>query len=90
MTNYLIIGTLQDNGGKEHTMIQTFFLIIPIFFLSPSSSSIHSREIFHSLSITFSRCWEFLLWMDPANYGGVKGKVPSSIMYGEVRWDYSL
>lgn len=22
--------------------------------------------------------------MDPANYGGVKGKLPSSILYGEV------
>lgn len=49
------------------------------------SSSIHTKEIFHSLSISFSRCWEFLLWMDPANYGGVKGKLPSSILYREVR-----
>uniref|UniRef100_A0A669BHH7 DNA polymerase epsilon catalytic subunit n=1 Tax=Oreochromis niloticus TaxID=8128 RepID=A0A669BHH7_ORENI len=48
------------------------------------TNSIHSKEIFHSLSISFSRCWEFLLWMDPANYGGVKGKLPSSVMYGEV------
>ncbi|KAM9360448.1 DNA polymerase epsilon catalytic subunit A [Symphorus nematophorus] len=47
------------------------------------TNSIHSREIFHSLSISFSRCWEFLLWMDPANCGGVKGKLPSSILYGE-------
>uniref|UniRef100_A0A670JRN3 DNA polymerase epsilon catalytic subunit n=1 Tax=Podarcis muralis TaxID=64176 RepID=A0A670JRN3_PODMU len=49
------------------------------------TNSIHSREIFHSLTISFSRCWEFLLWMDPANYGGIKGKVPSQIHYGEVR-----
>ncbi|KAM8886760.1 DNA polymerase epsilon catalytic subunit A [Spinachia spinachia] len=48
------------------------------------TNSIHSREIFHSLSISFSRCWEFLLWMDPSNYGGVKGKLPSSIVSGEV------
>ncbi|XP_029019497.1 DNA polymerase epsilon catalytic subunit A [Betta splendens] len=47
------------------------------------TNSIHTREIFHSLSISFSRCWEFLLWMDPANYGGVKGKLPSSLLYGE-------
>lgn len=47
--------------------------------------SIHSKEIFHSVSISFSRCWEFLLWMDPANCGGVKGKLPSSLLYGEVR-----
>lgn len=54
------------------------------FILFCFSSSIHSKEIFHSLSISFSRCWEFLLWMDPANYGGVKGKLPSSVLYGEV------
>uniref|UniRef100_A0A8C3L7G5 DNA polymerase epsilon catalytic subunit n=1 Tax=Chrysolophus pictus TaxID=9089 RepID=A0A8C3L7G5_CHRPC len=48
-------------------------------------NSIHSKEIFHSLTISFSRCWEFLLWMDPANYGGIKGKVHSRIHCGEVR-----
>uniref|UniRef100_A0A3P8WLR8 DNA polymerase epsilon catalytic subunit n=1 Tax=Cynoglossus semilaevis TaxID=244447 RepID=A0A3P8WLR8_CYNSE len=47
------------------------------------TNSIQSKEIFHSLSLSFSQCWEFLLWMDPANYGGVKGKLPSSLMYGE-------
>ncbi|XP_053510024.1 DNA polymerase epsilon catalytic subunit A [Ictalurus furcatus] len=58
-----------------------------IAYVEYITNSIHSREIFHSLSITFSRCWEFLLWMDPANYGGVKGNVPSSIMYGETGTD---
>lgn len=47
------------------------------------TNSIHCKEIFHSVSISFSRCWEFLLWMDPANCGGVKGKLPSSLLYGE-------
>lgn len=54
-----------------------------IAYVEYITNSIHSKEIFHSLSITFSRCWEFLLWMDPANYGGVKGKLPSSLLYGE-------
>ncbi|GAA6086212.1 DNA polymerase epsilon catalytic subunit A [Tachysurus ichikawai] len=58
-----------------------------IAYVEYITKSIHSREIFHSLSITFSRCWEFLLWMDPANYGGVKGKLPSSVMYGETGAD---
>ncbi|KAM8817888.1 DNA polymerase epsilon catalytic subunit A isoform 4-T4 [Rhynchonycteris naso] len=47
------------------------------------TTSIHSKEIFHSLTISFSRCWEFLLWMDPSNYGGIKGNVPSSIHCGQ-------
>ncbi|TRY87471.1 hypothetical protein DNTS_035299 [Danionella cerebrum] len=58
-----------------------------IAYVEYITNSIHSKEIFHSLSITFSRCWEFLLWMDPANYGGVKGKVPSSLLYGEKNED---
>lgn len=54
-----------------------------IAYVEYITNSIHSREIFHSLSLTFSRCWEFLLWMDPANHGGVRGKLPSSLLYGE-------
>ncbi|XP_059531846.1 DNA polymerase epsilon catalytic subunit A isoform X2 [Myotis daubentonii] len=46
------------------------------------TTSIHSKEIFHSLTISFSRCWEFLLWMDPSNYGGIKGNVPARIHCG--------
>uniref|UniRef100_A0A673NLN3 DNA polymerase epsilon catalytic subunit n=1 Tax=Sinocyclocheilus rhinocerous TaxID=307959 RepID=A0A673NLN3_9TELE len=58
---------------------------IAYFLMQCESLNIHSKEIFHSLSITFSRCWEFLLWMDPANCGGVKGKLPSSLLYGEKK-----
>ncbi|KAJ8379395.1 hypothetical protein SKAU_G00001730 [Synaphobranchus kaupii] len=54
-----------------------------IAYVEYITQSIHSREIFHSLSISFSRCWEFLLWMDLANHGGVKGKLPASVLYGE-------
>ncbi|XP_066459860.1 DNA polymerase epsilon catalytic subunit A [Eleutherodactylus coqui] len=54
-----------------------------IAYVEYITQSIHSKEIFHSLTISFSRCWEFLLWMDPVNYGGIKGKVPSSVHYGE-------
>ncbi|XP_069475427.1 DNA polymerase epsilon catalytic subunit A isoform X1 [Ambystoma mexicanum] len=54
-----------------------------IAYVEYITKSIHTREIFHSLTISLSRCWEFLLWMDPANYGGIKGKIPSSIHYGE-------
>ena len=25
------------------------------------------------------QCWEFLLWLDPANHGGVKGKAPKDV-----------
>lgn len=54
-----------------------------IAYVEYITNSIHSKEIFHSLTISFSRCWEFLLWMDPSNYGGIKGKVPSRIHCGQ-------
>ncbi|XP_058137158.1 DNA polymerase epsilon catalytic subunit A [Dasypus novemcinctus] len=54
-----------------------------IAYVEYITNSIHSKEIFHSLTISFSRCWEFLLWMDPSNYGGIKGKVSSRIHCGQ-------
>ncbi|KAF7467824.1 hypothetical protein GHT09_000761 [Marmota monax] len=54
-----------------------------IAYVKYITNSIHSKELFHSLTISFSRCWEFLLWMDPSNYGGIKGKVPSGIHCGQ-------
>lgn len=30
------------------------------------------------------QCWEFLLWMDTANYCGPKGKIPQELLVGEI------
>uniref|UniRef100_A0A8C8ZMW8 DNA polymerase epsilon catalytic subunit n=1 Tax=Prolemur simus TaxID=1328070 RepID=A0A8C8ZMW8_PROSS len=54
-----------------------------IAYVEYITSSIHAKDIFHSLTISFSRCWEFLLWMDPSNYGGIKGKVSASVHCGQ-------
>jgi DNA polymerase epsilon subunit 1 len=42
-------------------------------------SSIKSRELFHSLTMEPSRCWEYLWWMDQANYGGMNANLPKSL-----------
>ena len=42
-------------------------------------SSIKSRELFHSLTMEPARCWEYLWWMDQANYGGVSIRLPKSL-----------
>ncbi|KAG5892154.1 hypothetical protein JTB14_026392 [Gonioctena quinquepunctata] len=39
-------------------------------------TSIRNKELFHSLEITYSQCWEHLVWLDLANFGGIKGKLP--------------
>ncbi|XP_064470762.1 DNA polymerase epsilon catalytic subunit A-like [Ornithodoros turicata] len=36
--------------------------------------SIRNKELFHSLQISVQNTWEFLLWLDSANHGGVRGK----------------
>ncbi|CAL7943087.1 unnamed protein product [Xylocopa violacea] len=41
--------------------------------------TIRNKEIFHSIEITFEQCWEYLLWFDVHNYGGVRGKLPKDM-----------
>ncbi|XP_052824360.1 DNA polymerase epsilon catalytic subunit A-like [Octopus bimaculoides] len=47
-------------------------------YMNYITSSIKSRNLFHLIEFTVEQCWEYLLWMDSANHGGVKGKLPSS------------
>lgn len=28
-------------------------------------SSIRNKELFHSIQMTYSQCWEYLMWLDP-------------------------
>ncbi|XP_051165586.1 DNA polymerase epsilon catalytic subunit 1 [Leptopilina boulardi] len=42
--------------------------------------SIRRKELFHSIDIRFEKCWEYLIWLDLTNHGGVRGKVPKSVM----------
>ncbi|KAK3581719.1 hypothetical protein CHS0354_015350 [Potamilus streckersoni] len=41
------------------------------------TNSIKSKELFHLIDMTYEQCWEYLMWLDQANHGGVKGKLPS-------------
>lgn len=42
-------------------------------------TSIHNKELFHSIQITYQQCWEYLLWLDPSNHAGVRGKLPTEL-----------
>ncbi|KAK2153411.1 hypothetical protein LSH36_298g04118 [Paralvinella palmiformis] len=48
------------------------------------TNSIRNKELYHMIDISYRQCWDFLLWMDPANHGGVKGKLPSSVINQDV------
>lgn len=37
-------------------------------------SSIRSKPLFKNVALDPRCCWEYLMWMDPANHGGIRGK----------------
>lgn len=41
--------------------------------------NIRNKELFHSIHLSYTQCWEFLLWMDPSNFSGVRGKIPKEM-----------
>ncbi|CAN8013629.1 unnamed protein product [Ixodes persulcatus] len=40
-------------------------------------NGVRGKDLFHSLDLTPRTAWHFLLWMDPADHGGVQGKQES-------------
>lgn len=38
------------------------------------TTTIRSKELFHSVDMRFSQAWDYLMWLDPSNYGGVRSK----------------
>uniref|UniRef100_A0A6M2DZX4 DNA polymerase epsilon catalytic subunit n=2 Tax=Xenopsylla cheopis TaxID=163159 RepID=A0A6M2DZX4_XENCH len=46
--------------------------------------SIRNKEIFHSIELSYQHCWDFLLWMDAANFSGVRGNLPSGFAESTV------
>ncbi|KAF7265187.1 hypothetical protein GWI33_021380 [Rhynchophorus ferrugineus] len=42
-------------------------------------NSIRNKELFHSIDISYNQCWEHLVWLDPANYCGIKGKTQQEL-----------
>ncbi|KAI9558619.1 hypothetical protein GHT06_015407 [Daphnia sinensis] len=47
-------------------------------YVSFVCASLHQKELFRSLELNVQHCWQLLVWLDPANYGGVKGKTDSA------------
>ncbi|BFF93033.1 DNA polymerase epsilon catalytic subunit A [Drosophila madeirensis] len=41
--------------------------------------SLRNKEMFHSIQLSFEQCWNFMLWMDRANFSGIRGKLPKGI-----------
>ncbi|XP_050693132.1 DNA polymerase epsilon catalytic subunit A-like [Eriocheir sinensis] len=54
-------------------------LVDAISYVQYVVNSIRGKELFHSIDISFKQCWEYLIWLDPSNHGGVKGKLPKEI-----------
>ncbi|XP_060084893.1 DNA polymerase epsilon catalytic subunit A-like, partial [Ylistrum balloti] len=55
-------------------------LVDALSYVEYITNSIKSRELFHLIELSYEQCWEYCMWLDPANYGGVKGRLPSAAM----------
>jgi len=40
------------------------------------TSTIRGKELFHSIDMKMTQSWDFLLWCDPSNYGGISCLTP--------------
>ena len=60
------------NSGKKN-------IVDAISYVEYIVQSIRNKELFHSINLTYQQCWEHLLWMDTANFGGPKGKIPKEL-----------
>ncbi|XP_053408498.1 DNA polymerase epsilon catalytic subunit A-like [Mercenaria mercenaria] len=52
-------------------------LLDALAYVEYITNSIKTKELFHLIEMSYEQCWEYLMWLDPANYGGIKGKLPS-------------
>ncbi|XP_030369181.1 DNA polymerase epsilon catalytic subunit A [Scaptodrosophila lebanonensis] len=41
--------------------------------------SLRNKEMFHSIQLSFEQCWNFMLWLDQANFSGIRGRLPKGI-----------
>ena len=44
-------------------------------YMSFVCASLRQKELFRSLELNVQHCWQLLVWLDPANYGGIKGSI---------------
>ncbi|XP_065055976.1 DNA polymerase epsilon catalytic subunit A-like isoform X2 [Rhopilema esculentum] len=42
--------------------------------------SIQCKDLFHSIDLAPTACWEYLYWMGQANHGGIRGIIPKKFV----------
>lgn len=45
--------------------------------------SLRNKEIFHSIHLSYEQCWNFMIWLDSANFSGIKGELPKEVQNTE-------
>ena len=58
---------------KKHELMDA------IEYLEFIVKSIRTSELFHGIEVNYYQFWEYLLWMDIANFGGIKKKRPRGL-----------
>lgn len=67
------------NFNKILICTKKYTILDAITYVEYIVKNIRNKELFHSIEITYNQCWEYLLWQDLANHGGVRGKLPSTL-----------
>ena len=52
------------------------------------TSTIRQKELFHSIDMKMTHSWDFLLWCDPSNFGGIRSKITENKASLEDGMDY--
>lgn len=71
------------NSGKKS-------IVDAISYVEYVVQSIRNKELFHSINLTYQQSWEFLLWMDTANYAGPLAKLPKDMIRNETQNSESI
>ncbi|XP_041470272.1 DNA polymerase epsilon catalytic subunit A-like isoform X2 [Lytechinus variegatus] len=54
-------------------------IVDAITYVDYVTNTIKSNDLFHGVELSYKQCWQLLMWLDTANHGGVKGKIPESL-----------
>ncbi|XP_022098482.1 DNA polymerase epsilon catalytic subunit A-like [Acanthaster planci] len=86
MAEFKRLGATIVHANFNHVLVCTKKrrVIDGVAYVDYITNSIKSRDLFHGIDLTYKQCWELLMWLDPANHGGVKGQLPKSLLNQEA------
>eukprot|EP00057_Strongylocentrotus_purpuratus_P019483 XP_011673957.1 PREDICTED: DNA polymerase epsilon catalytic subunit A [Strongylocentrotus purpuratus] len=54
-------------------------IVDAVTYVDYVTNTIKSNDLFHGVELSYKQCWQLIMWLDTANHGGVKGKIPEAL-----------